>query len=106
MSDFLSDAKFKLSVNQQNSHHEGFLRGQADFAMLVNSINDYGIFLMDAGGHIQTWNAGAQKINGYWAEDVIGKHFSLFYTQEDKDIGHPAKELNIAASVGRYEEEG
>jgi len=69
-------------------------------------VMDYGIFVLDRTGHIVTWNEGAQRIKGYTAEDVIGKHFSMFYTKEAQDSRHPDKELEIATEVGRYEEEG
>jgi PAS domain S-box-containing protein len=76
------------------------------FRRLVLSVRDYAIFMLDPGGHIATWNAGAEHIKGYSAEEVIGRHFSLFYTQDDRDAGHPARELEIAARNGRYDEEG
>lgn len=73
--------------------------------MLVESIRDYAIFMLDEKGYIRSWNRGAEKIKGYTADEIIGKHFSIFYTQEDLDDGKPARELRIATSVGRYEEE-
>ena len=90
----------------QNSHFTGFSQGQEDFRVLIDSIKDYGIFMMDPSGFIKSWNTGAEKIKGYRADEVIGKHFSIFYPEEDKAIGHPAKELQIASREGRYEEEG
>jgi len=77
-----------------------------DYGAVLNSIKDYGIFMLDADGCIQSWNPGAQRISGYTSEDIIGQHFSIFYTQEDKDDGKPARELRIAAAEGKYEEEG
>jgi PAS domain S-box-containing protein len=76
------------------------------FRRLVLSVRDYAIFLLDPGGHVSTWNLGAQHTNGYLAEEIIGRHFSIFYTEEDKARDHPAEELRIAAQTGRYEEEG
>jgi PAS domain S-box-containing protein len=76
------------------------------FSLLVSSVRDYAIFVIDAGGHVMTWNEGAQHIKGYTPDEIIGRHFSAFYTQEDRDRRHPANELEIAAREGRYEEEG
>jgi PAS domain S-box-containing protein len=76
------------------------------FRRLVLGVEDYAIFMLDPGGHIVTWNAGAQRLKGYSGEEAIGRHFSIFYTQEDRDRDHPAHELEVAARSGRYEEEG
>jgi PAS domain S-box-containing protein len=75
-------------------------------ALLVESVHDYAIFLVDPRGHIVTWNPGAEKLKGYTAEEAIGSHFSRFYTDEDRATGHPGAELEVAARTGRYEEEG
>jgi PAS domain S-box-containing protein len=76
------------------------------FRLLVSSVKDYAIFMLSPEGRILTWNEGAQRAKGYTADEVIGRHFSMFYTQEAKDSGHADNELRIAASSGRYEEEG
>ncbi len=74
------------------------------FRLLVEEIPDYAIFMLDTQGRIQTWNAGARRLKGYEADEVIGRHFSLFYLPEDQE--KPARELRIALDTGRYEEEG
>lgn len=76
------------------------------FKLLVESVIDYGIFLMDPNGFIQSWNAGAEKIEGYKASEIIGKHFSIFYLDDDIQRQHPQYEIKQAALHGRYEEEG
>lgn len=76
------------------------------FRRLVLNVRDYAIFLLDSGGHIRTWNAGAERIKGYTAQEIVGRHFSTFYTDEDRARDHPAAELQIATETGRYEEEG
>jgi PAS domain S-box-containing protein len=76
------------------------------FRRLVVSVRDYAIFMLDPGGHVVTWNVGAENIKGYAAEEIIGRHFSAFYTTEDRERGHPAHELELAAREGRFEEEG
>lgn len=76
------------------------------FRMLVDSVKDYAIFFLDQSGHIQSWNAGAERINGYKSTEIIGKHFSTFYTPSDLNRNHPEFELKMALENGRYEEEG
>lgn len=76
------------------------------FSLLVDSVKDYGIFLMDSEGYILSWNSGAERIKGYTAADIIGKHFSIFYTESDLDRNHPLNELKLALENDRYEEEG
>ncbi len=76
------------------------------FRLLVESIEDYAIFLLDPQGNVSSWNPGAERIKGYRAEEIIGRHFSVFYPSEDVDRGKPQSELQVAARDGRFEEEG
>ena len=76
------------------------------FNLLVSAVKDYAIFIMDPKGHIRTWNSGAQRIKGYLPKEIIGKHFSTFYTEEAIAIKHPDFELREAIAKGSYEEEG
>ena len=76
------------------------------FRLLVEGVTDYAIFMLDPDGHIVSWNSGGERIKGYRADEVIGRHFSLFYTQEAVDRGHPDHELEVARDEGRFEEEG
>jgi PAS domain S-box-containing protein len=76
------------------------------FRMLVESVNDYAIFMLDPTGHVRTWNPGAARIKGYKAEEIIGKHFSTFYPQEDIEGGKCEMELAVASRTGRFEDEG
>jgi PAS domain S-box-containing protein len=76
------------------------------FRLLVEGVKDYAIFMLDPDGYITTWNLGAQRIKGYDSEEIIGEHFSIFYTHEDIERGHPDEELRIAAADGSYEEVG
>jgi PAS domain S-box-containing protein len=73
---------------------------------MIESVKDYAIFMLDPDGRVATWNAGAERINGYTADEIIGTHFSVFFTSEDLAGGKPARELRIAASAGRFEDEG
>ena len=74
--------------------------------LLVQSVTDYAIFSMDSGGHVTSWNSGAQRIKGYAPEEIIGKHFSLFYPDEDRKAGLPATVLRTAEKEGHFEGEG
>jgi PAS domain S-box-containing protein len=82
------------------------VRGEVAFRLLVEAVQDYAIFLLGPDGRILTWNLGAQRIKGYAADEIIGQHFSRFYTPEDRDAGRPAALLGWAAEYGRYEDEG
>jgi len=76
------------------------------FRLLVESVRDYAIFLLDVEGYVRSWNAGAQRIKGYSASEIIGKHFSIFYPASELRRGKPDYELRVAIEEGRYEEEG
>jgi PAS domain S-box-containing protein len=74
--------------------------------LLVESVQDYAIFALDPNGYILSWNAGAQRFKGYMADEIIGKHFSIFYPEEKIAENFPQYELDVAARVGRFEDEG
>ena len=76
------------------------------FRLLVQSIVDYAIYMLDSEGNVTSWNAGAERIKGFQTDEIIGKHFSNFYTEEDRKAGIPAKVLETARSEGRFEGEG
>ena len=76
------------------------------FRLMAEQVKDYALFLLDPQGNVMTWNLGAQRIKGYAAEDIIGRHFSTFYPQEALDRGWPAYELKVATAEGRFEDEG
>jgi PAS domain S-box-containing protein len=75
-------------------------------ALLVDSVQDYAIFMLDPQGIVATWNRGAARIKGYRPDEIIGRHFSTFYTPDAIARDHPAHELEVAVEVGRFEEEG
>ena len=85
---------------------ESLRQSEERFRLLVESVRDYGIFILDPEGHISSWNAGAQRIKGWTADEIIGEHFRIFYRQEERDRKHPEYELEVAKAEGRYEEEG
>ena len=76
------------------------------FELLVNSVTDYAIYMLDADGYVATWNPGARRFKGYEAGEIIGRHFSTFFTEEDREAGVPAHALKTAAREGRFEAEG
>jgi PAS domain S-box-containing protein len=82
------------------------LGGEGRFERLVNAVRDYAIYLLDRDGHVASWNAGAQRFKGYRADEIIGQHFSRFYTEEDRATGLPQRALDTAATEGRFEAEG
>lgn len=85
---------------------EQMTESEERFRLLIAGVKDYAIFRLTPEGYVATWNEGAQRIKGYTAEEIIGKHFSTFYTQEDLDDKKPERELRIAVNEGKYEEEG
>jgi PAS domain S-box-containing protein len=87
------------------SRHNMALVELENYKLLVESVQDYAIFLLDTGGHIMTWNKGAERNKGYKASEIIGKHFSTFYMQQDINAHKPERELEIAKAVGRVEDE-
>ena len=82
------------------------LHGELAFKLLVDAVEDYAIFLLSADGHVLTWNRGAERTKGYRAEEIIGQHFSVFYTDNERASGRPMKLLGQAAERGRFEDEG
>ncbi|MBP0588635.1 PAS domain S-box protein [Paraburkholderia sp. LEh10] len=76
------------------------------YALLIEAVHDYAIFMLDPSGNVSSWNPGAQRIKGYSHDEIVGRHFSTFYTEEDIAAGKPARELEIAAAEGRVEDEG
>src|ERR1700729_595159 len=76
------------------------------FRLLVDAITDYAIYMLDVDGFVSSWNAGARRFKGYEDAEIVGQHFSRFYTQEDQLKGMPQKVLRIAAAEGRFETEG
>src|SRR5689334_19708426 len=76
------------------------------YRLLVEGVQDYAIFMLDGAGRVSTWNAGAERIKGYRAEEIVGQHFSRFYPPEAIAEGKPARLLAIAAREGRVEDAG
>ncbi len=88
------------------SSHEDLRRVEERFRQLVDAVTDYAIFMLDESGHVATWNPGAQKTKGYTPDEILGKHFSIFYPPEDRADGKPERLLGIVRREGRVEDEG
>lgn len=85
---------------------EALRQSEETFRMLVESVKDYAIFMLDPDGHVMSWNSGASYIKGYRRDEIIGEHFSRFYPADDVRVGKPELELEIARREGRVEDEG
>jgi PAS domain S-box-containing protein len=79
---------------------------ERSFRLLVEGVTDYALYMLDPTGIVTSWNIGGQRIKGYAPEEIVGRHFSSFYTETDRANGKPARALRIAEETGRYEEEG
>ena len=81
-------------------------RSDERYGLLIKGVTDYAIYMLDVDGNVMEWNAGAERIKGYTAEEIIGQHFSRFYTEEDRNAGVPRHALETAVQKGKYEAEG
>jgi PAS domain S-box-containing protein len=97
---------FIRDMTEQMAAQEAVRCQDLQIRSIVDSARDCAMFLVDCDGHVVTWNTGAERIKGYKPEDIIGKHFSRFFTQEDIERGHPAELLRLAGARGSIEEEG
>jgi PAS domain S-box-containing protein len=93
-------------VTAQRAAEEALRTSEERFSLLVDAVADYAIFMLDPTGLVMSWNSGAQRAKGYTADEIIGRHFRIFYPVEKQVEKHPEHELEIAIAEGRYEEEG
>ena len=99
-------AQITRDITERQAAHQALSDSEQRFRLLVDGVSDYAIFMLDPSGIVTNWNTGAQRIKGYTAHEIVGQHFSRFYTKEDRTAGLPARVLDIAAREGRFEAEG
>jgi PAS domain S-box-containing protein len=93
-------------ITERKRIEEALRESEERVRLMVEGVTDYAIFMLDPDGHVASWNRGAERIEGYQANEIMGKHFSVFYPPEDIASGKTDRELKVAAAQGQYEEEG
>jgi len=99
-------AKITRDITERNKAADALRESERHFRLLVNGVTDYALYMLDPTGVVTNWNPGAQRIKGYLPNEIIGQHFSRFYSSADQAAGRPARALRLALESGRYEEEG
>jgi PAS domain S-box-containing protein len=102
----LGFAKITRDLTDRKMAEEILKQSEQQFRLLVQSVTDYAIYMLSPDGRVSNWNPGAQRIKGYLPEEVIGQHFSMFYTPEDREACEPQRTLDIAVREGRFENKG
>jgi PAS domain S-box-containing protein len=102
----LGFAKVTRDVTERRAAHEALLQSERHFRLLVEGVSDYALYMLDPNGNVTSWNSGAKQIKGYSADEIIGQHFSRFYTEQDRAAGLPARALHTASRERRFEAEG
>ncbi len=104
--DLVGFAKITRDLTERELAETAIRKTEEQFRLLVQGVTDYAIFMLDPDGNVSNWNLGAEKIKGYRSDEIIGKSFALFYSEEDRNQNKPQRTLEMATRVGRVEEEG
>ncbi|MBD8532561.1 MULTISPECIES: PAS domain-containing sensor histidine kinase [unclassified Massilia] len=102
----LGYAKITRDITDKRQAEQALRASEERFRLLVQGVTDYAIYMLSPEGTVTNWNVGAERIKGYSYDEIVGRHFSTFYTEEDRAAGLPARALGTAACEGRYESEG
>jgi PAS domain S-box-containing protein len=98
--------KITRDLTERKRAEEDLKRSEEQFRILVQGVTDYAIYMLDPQGYVTNWNSGAERLKGYRPEEIVGQHYSQFYTEEDRSAGLPATNLEIATKAGKLESEG
>jgi len=104
--ELLGFAKITRDCTEQQAQLRKQREQEQRFRLLVEGVTDYAIYMLDLNGNVENWNAGAQRAKGYTADEIVGQHFSRFYSEQDRLAHIPEKNLSIAFNTGRFEDEG
>jgi PAS domain S-box-containing protein len=104
--DLIGFAKITRDITQRNQAESALAESENQFRLLVGGVSDYALFMLNPEGIVTNWNIGGERIKGYRPDEIIGQHFSQFYTEPDRAAGRPARALRIASTTGHYDEEG
>jgi PAS domain S-box-containing protein len=99
-------AKITRDITERQTALSNLLKSEGQFKTLVGGVTDYALYMLDPEGHVSNWNVGGERIKGYSASEIVGQHFSRFYTPADQAAGKPARALKIAVETGHYVEDG
>jgi len=102
----LGFAKITRDITERRETEQALLQSEHKFRLLVQGVRDYALYMLDPDGRVTSWNTGAQAIKGYTADEIVGSHFAVFYTPEDREGGLPQRALATALSNGKFESEG
>jgi PAS domain S-box-containing protein len=99
-------AKITRDITERQTALSNLLKSEGQFKTLVGGVTDYALYMLDPEGYVSNWNVGGERIKGYSAREIVGQHFSRFYTPADQAAGKPARALKIAVETGHYVEDG